>query len=172
MAIKFTLEAVEKFYVLTFKQMTKKSTVNKVPVSGSNFRLPNKTTTTKCKTAMKMSRDMTSIQGTRNSLWSFLKPIKTKSDENVPNNPQPSEVMLKYTFAVARERNKLKPRRTQRIISRMFRTHMTRSPKTFYSSACQPFPTSSLALRRGRATLKCMIWQNRSAKTQTNGMHS
>lgn len=90
--------------------MTKKSTVNKVPVSGSNLRLPNNTTTTMCKTAMKMSRDMTRIQGTRNSLWSFLKPIKTKSDENVPNNPQPSEVMLKYTFAVARERNKLKPR--------------------------------------------------------------
>lgn len=81
--------------------MTKKSTVNKVPVSGSNFRLPNTTTTTKCRTAIEMSRAITRIQGTRNSLWSFLKPIKTKSDENVPNNPQPSEVMLKYTFAVA-----------------------------------------------------------------------
>lgn len=113
MAIKLTLEQSEKFYVLTFRQMTKKSTVNKVPVSGSNFRLPNTTTTAMCKTAREMSRDMTRIQGTRNSLWSFFKPIKTKTDENVPNNPQPSEVMLKYTFAVARKWNKLKRRLAQ-----------------------------------------------------------
>ena len=85
--------------LLTFKKVIKKSIVNNVPVNGSNFISPETTTEKKCKIATKMSALITRIHGTRNSLWSFLKPIKTRIDETDPKIAQPRNIMLNITFA-------------------------------------------------------------------------
>lgn len=102
----FSLQIVSKLFLLvlmlTLRHKMKKSIVNNVPVSGSNFKLPKITTTKKCTTATKMSRVITKIHGTRNSRWSFFSPMKTRIDERVPRMAQPRNSMLNSMFAVVK----------------------------------------------------------------------
>lgn len=78
----------------------KKSTVNSVPVNGSNLIWPEKTTATKCKRPRNKSSDMMIINGARNSRISFRNPIMTSSEEIVPRTAHPSIIILNHKFTV------------------------------------------------------------------------
>jgi hypothetical protein len=85
----------------------KKSTVNKIPVRGSNFKLPNATTTIKCKIARDISRNIMIMNGARNSLWSFRKPTSTKNDEITPKTAHPRNIMLNHKFTSVSKRKSI-----------------------------------------------------------------
>lgn len=87
------------FHKLTLRHTMKKSIVNRIPVNGTNFKSPKITTNKKWKSATKMSSDMKSIKGARNSRWSFLKPTQTKMDDKDPSVEHPRNIMLNRTLA-------------------------------------------------------------------------
>lgn len=81
---------------LTLRHETKKSTVNNVPVSGSNFESPNIIRMTKCKNSINKSSDMMMINGAKNSRWSLRNPMMSKIDEMTPSMEHPKNIILNH----------------------------------------------------------------------------